>query len=71
MGLRLIYVIPHIVVLIFVNIAWTVTTIIAWFAILFHRCLPTGLYRFAVGAMGAGTSASSPTCSCFETSTCL
>ena len=50
-GLRLIYVIPHIVVLIFVNIAWTVTTIIAWFAILFTRAYPAGLYRFAVGAM--------------------
>ena len=50
-GLRLIYVIPHLVVLIFVNIAWTVTTIIAWFAILFTGAYPEGLYRFAVGAM--------------------
>ena len=50
-GLRLIYVIPHVVVLIFVNIAWTVTTIIAWFAILFTGAYPAGLYRFAVGAM--------------------
>jgi Domain of unknown function (DUF4389) len=50
-GLRLIYAIPHIVVLIFVDIAWTVTTIIAWFAILFTGAYPRGLYRFAVGAM--------------------
>ena len=50
-GLRLIYVIPHLVVPIFVNIAWTATTIIAWFAILFTGAYPAGLYRFAVGAM--------------------
>ena len=50
-GLRIIYVIPHIVVLIFVNAAWFVATIIAWFAILFTGSHPRGLYSFGVGAM--------------------
>jgi Domain of unknown function (DUF4389) len=50
-GLRLLYVIPHIVVLIFVDIAWSVVTIIAWFAILFIGSYPSSLYGFAVGAM--------------------
>jgi hypothetical protein len=50
-GLRLIYVIPHAVVLFFVNIGWVVTTVIAWFAILFTGAYPPGLYSFGVGAM--------------------
>ena len=48
-GLRLIYVIPHAVVLFFVGIAWLITAIIAWFAILFSGAYPEGLYRFGVG----------------------
>ena len=48
-GLRLIYAIPHIVVLFFVGIAWFVTAVIGWFAILFTGSYPGGLYRFAVG----------------------
>ncbi|MGH9044903.1 MAG: DUF4389 domain-containing protein [Acidimicrobiales bacterium] len=50
-GLRLIYVIPHLVVLIGVNIAWMITTIISWFAIVFTGKYPQGLYHFGVGAM--------------------
>jgi hypothetical protein len=50
-GLRLIYVIPHAVVLLFVNLAWFVTSVIAWLAILFTGAYPEGLYRFGVGAM--------------------
>lgn len=50
-GLRLIYAIPHLLVLIFINIAWLVTTVIAWFAILFTGSHPEGLYRFGVGAL--------------------
>ncbi len=50
-GLRIIYAIPHLVVLFFVGIAWFVTAIIAWFAILFTTEYPEGLYRFAVGFM--------------------
>ena len=42
-------VIPHIIVLILVGIAWVVTAIIAWFAILFTGSYPDGLYNFGVG----------------------
>jgi hypothetical protein len=50
-GLRLIYAIPHIIVLLLLAIAWIVIAIIAWFAILFTGSYPEGLYRFAVGVM--------------------
>ena len=50
-GLRLIYVIPHLIVLLFLGIAWIVTAIIGWFAILFTGSYPEGLYKFAVGVM--------------------
>lgn len=50
-GLRIFYAIPHIVVLIFLNIAWIVTSIVAWFAILFTGGYPSGLYGFAVGVL--------------------
>jgi hypothetical protein len=50
-GLRLILVIPHILVLMFVLFAWFVTTVIAWFAILFTGAYPPGLYAFGVGAL--------------------
>jgi len=48
-GLRIFYVIPHIVVLIFIGIAWFITAVIAWFAILFTGSYPASLYPFAVG----------------------
>jgi len=48
-ALRIIYLIPHAVVLFFVGIAWFITAIIGWFAILFTGAYPEGLYRFAVG----------------------
>src|SRR5438093_2885567 len=32
-GLRIFYVIPHFIVLVFLNIAWLFTSIVAWFAI--------------------------------------
>jgi Domain of unknown function (DUF4389) len=48
-GLRLIYAIPHLIVLFFLGIAWFVTAIIGWFAILFTGAYPEALYRFAVG----------------------
>jgi len=50
-GLRLIYVIPHALILFFLGVAWLVTAVIAWFAILFTGKYPEGLYRFAVGVM--------------------
>ena len=50
-ALRLIYVIPHAIVLFFLMIAWCFTTIAAWFVILFTGAYPKALYDFGVGAM--------------------
>ncbi|HLF79932.1 MAG TPA: DUF4389 domain-containing protein [Dehalococcoidia bacterium] len=50
-GLRLIYAIPHFIVLFFLSIAWLIGTIIAWFAILFSGSYPEGIYRFSVGVI--------------------
>lgn len=50
-GLRLLLAIPHIVILVFVLMAWFVTTVIAWFAILFTGAYPRGLMEFGVGVM--------------------
>lgn len=48
-GLRLIYAIPHLILLAFLGIAWGVTSIVAWFAILFTGAYPEGLYNFGLG----------------------
>jgi len=48
---RLILAIPHFVVLFFVLIAWCVTTIIAWFAIVLTGEYPQGLYGFGAGTL--------------------
>jgi hypothetical protein len=50
-GLRLIYLIPHLFLLFFLWIGWFVTAVIAWFAILFTGRYPEGLVDFAVGVM--------------------
>ena len=50
-GLRLILVIPHFVVLVFVMVAWCLTTIAAWFIIVVTGAYPRGLYDFGVGAL--------------------
>ena len=50
-AVRLLMVIPHIVVLFFLLVAWLVTTVIAWFAILFTASYPASLYRFGLGVM--------------------
>ena len=50
-GLRLLLALPHLVVLCFVLLGWLVTTVIAWFAILFTGAYPEGLSPFGVGAM--------------------
>jgi hypothetical protein len=44
-------VIPHIIVLLFVILAWGFTTIAAWFVILFTGAYPKTLFDFGVGAM--------------------
>ena len=48
---RIILAIPHFIVLAFVMLGWCLTTIIAWFAILFTGEYPQGLWDFGVGTM--------------------
>jgi hypothetical protein len=50
-GLRLILIIPQLIVLVFVGIAWAVTAIIGWFAILISGRYPDGLWRFGEGVI--------------------
>jgi hypothetical protein len=50
-ALRLILVLPHFVLLFFLLLGWLVTTVIAWFAILFTKSYPPSLYPFGVGVM--------------------
>jgi hypothetical protein len=47
-ALRLILLSPHTIVLMFVLLAWLVTVIIGWFAIMFTGRCPGGLYTFGV-----------------------
>jgi hypothetical protein len=51
-AVRLLLVIPHVVLLFFILIAWLAATIIAWFAILITGRYPASLYPFSAGAMG-------------------
>lgn len=48
---RPILAIPHLLVIWLLGIGWGVTTIIAWFAILFTGRYPRGLYEFSLGAL--------------------
>jgi hypothetical protein len=48
---RILLAIPHFIVLIFVLLAWCLTTIVAWFSILLTGSYPHGLYEFGVGAL--------------------
>ncbi len=50
-AVRFFLAIPHFIVLAFVLLAWGVTTIVAWFAILFMGTYPQGLYQFGVGVL--------------------
>jgi hypothetical protein len=50
-ALRLLLAIPHMIVLLFVLLAWCFATIAAWFIILFTGEYPRGLYDFGVGAL--------------------
>ena len=50
-GFRLLFLIPHALVLFFLLCAWWVTTIIAWFAILVTGSYPAGLYEFGAGVL--------------------
>ena len=46
---RILFAIPHLIVLEFVGIAMAVVTIIAWFVILFTGKYPAGMMSFAIG----------------------
>lgn len=48
-ALRIIFVIPHGIVLFFLGIAWFFTSVVAWFAILINGEYPQGLYNFGIG----------------------
>lgn len=48
-GLRIFYLIPHAIVLFFLNIAWAFTSFVAWLSILFTGEYPQGLYNFGIG----------------------
>ena len=48
---RIFLAIPQIIVLCFVMFGWCVTTMVAWFAILFTGEYPQGLYDFGVGTL--------------------
>ena len=50
-ALRLLFAIPHLIVLFFVVAGWCLTTIAAWFIILVTGAYPRGLYEFGVGAL--------------------
>ena len=50
-AVRLLLALPHFVVLFFLLIGWFVTTVVAWFAILFTGSYPPSLYPFGAGVM--------------------
>jgi hypothetical protein len=55
---RSILVIPHLIVLYFLFIAMWVVTFIAWFAILFTKRYPVGMFDFSVGVLRWSTRVS-------------
>lgn len=50
-AIRLLLVLPHLIVIAFLLIGWLITTIIAWFAILFSGSYPASMVDFGVGVM--------------------
>jgi hypothetical protein len=48
---RLVLAIPHLLIVWVLGVAWALSTLIAWFAILFTGRYPEGLYGFAVGVL--------------------
>ena len=51
-ALRPLLVIPHLVALLFVTMAWFLTTVAAWLLILFTGEYPRALYDFGAGTLG-------------------
>jgi hypothetical protein len=50
-ALRVVLAIPHIIAVWALGVAWALTTLIAWLAILFTGRYPAGLHRFGVGVL--------------------
>jgi hypothetical protein len=50
-GFRFILIIPQIIVLFFILVAWIITAIIGWFAVLFTGRYPDGLWEFGEGVL--------------------
>jgi Domain of unknown function (DUF4389) len=48
---RIFLVIPHIIAVAFLGVAWALTSVVAWFAILLTGRFPAGLHRFGVGVL--------------------
>ncbi len=48
---RLLLIIPHLIALCFLSIAWAFTTIVAWVAILFTGQYPSSLEQFSLGVL--------------------
>lgn len=48
---RIILVLPQVIVLVFVLLAWIVTAIVGWLVVLFSGRYPDGLWRFGEGVM--------------------
>jgi hypothetical protein len=53
---RLLLAVPHLVVVWLLGIAWLITSVCAWFAILLTGKYPAGLYDFAVGVLRWSTN---------------
>ena len=50
-GFRIFLIIPHMIVVGLLSIAWWVTSFVAWFAILFTGNYPEGMYNFGAGVL--------------------
>jgi len=50
-AVRLVFALPHLIVVALLGICWFVTTVIAWFAILMTGRYPATLYRFGIGVL--------------------
>jgi hypothetical protein len=48
---RLLLVIPHLVALFFLTIAWAITAIVGWFTIVFTGTFPEAFHRLGTGAL--------------------
>jgi hypothetical protein len=48
---RLVLSIPHLIIIWALGLAWGLTTVVAWFAILLTGRYPAALYDFAVGVL--------------------